>query len=448
MVSQAPPITTSPPLGGKEDVQRFHAVWIACVLVGLSLAGTVWTSETTLTAAWYTASSLTLGIASSVLVLLAMRTLLWWRYKPVGLPTQTVLPTLTVVIPAFNEGVGVQASIVSVLRSNYPTEKLRLVVIDDGSTDDTWSHIQEAISPFANRVTTVRFAENRGKRHALYEGFSRADSEVVATLDSDSSLQRDSLRHLVAPLVVDARVAAVAGKVLVQNRHRTLITRMLGVRYILGFDFVRAYQSRLRTVWCCPGALQAYRRETIVPELESWRDQHFLGARCTNGDDHAMTNAILNQGYDSVYQSNATVETIVPETYVQLTRMYTRWGRSATREGLRALRFAPRRARLLGPLWGALMLLDALLQPITIVGRLLFLLAGVALLVTQPLALVGAAAVTGVFGLIYAAIFRRSERSREWVFCVCYAYFALFALPWVQPYATLTVRGNKWLTRG
>jgi hypothetical protein len=50
--------------------------------------------------------------------------------------------------------------------------------------------------------------------------------------------------------------------------------------------------------------------------------------------------------------------------------------------------------------------------------------------------------------LIYAAIFRRSERSREWVFCVCYAYFALFALPWVQPYATLTVRGNKWLTRG
>ena len=94
------------------------------------------------------------------------------------------------------------------------------------------------------------------------------------------------------------------------------------------------------------------------------------------------------------------------------------------------------------------MLLDALLQPIGILGRLFILGGGIWLTLTNPLALASAAAITGLFALGYAAIFLRSERSREWVFCVCYAYFALFALAWVQPYATMTVRGNKWLTRG
>ena len=93
------------------------------------------------------------------------------------------------------------------------------------------------------------------------------------------------------------------------------------------------------------------------------------------------------------------------------------------------------------------MLLDALLQPVGILGRLLFLGGGFFLAVSHPIALASAAALTGLFALGYAALFLRSERSREWIFCVCYAYFALVALAWVQPYATLTVRGNKWLTR-
>jgi len=334
------------------------------------------------------------------------------------------------------------------MQSNYPAEKLQLIVVDDGSTDDTWAHIQHACASFSQRIKTLRLATNRGKRHALYEGFSAAESDVVATLDSDSTLEADSLRNLVAPMLKSPKVGAVAGKVLVQNRNQSLITRMLGVRYILGFDFVRAYQSELKTVWCCPGALQAYRRNIIAPELERWRDQRFLGARCTNGDDHAMTNTVLRLGYDSVYQSNATVETIVPHTYGQLTRMYTRWGRSATREGIRALLFAPRRSVTMGGWKAAFMLIDAIMQPVTILGRLLFLAGSMFVALQYPAVLVGAAALTGLFALVYAAIFIRSERSREWVFCICYAYFALFALAWVQPYATMTVRGNKWLTRG
>ncbi|MEC9072463.1 MAG: glycosyltransferase, partial [Myxococcota bacterium] len=356
--------------------------------------------------------ALGMGVLALVLVAWSSRVILWWRYDPMEPTPEELsdLPTLTVVIPAFNEGVGVARAIESVLESDYPQERLHVIAVNDGSTDDTGAHIDRLATRWPQRVTAIHLPRNQGKRHALYAGHSRAASEIVATLDSDSQLLPHSLSHLVTPLVRDPEVAGVAGKVLAMNRRENLLTRMLGVRYILGFDFVRAYQSQLRTVWCCPGALQAYRRDLIAPHLEAWRDQRFLGARCTNGDDHAMTNLVLSLGHSTVYQSNAEVRTVVPSAYGKLCRMYTRWGRSATREGLRALAFAGDRALSLGPVRGSLMLLDALLQPLTIAARLVGLGAMMWLLYAHPMMVVSSAVVTTLVAVAYAVIFLRSER--------------------------------------
>ncbi len=382
---------------------------------------------------------------------LLTRLALWWRYRPTELNDDQLgdLPRLAVVIPAFNEGAMVRQAIASALASGYPRDRLEVIVVDDGSTDDTGWHIDRA-ARLDDRVTAVHLPRNRGKRHALHTGFTRAVArgvEVVATLDSDSQLTEGSLQRLVAPLVQDAAVGGVAGKVVALNRSHNILTRMLGVRYILGFDFVRAYQSELRTVWCCPGALQAYRLALIAPFLDAWRDQTFLGAACTNGDDHAMTNLVLSLGADTVYQANAVVETVVPSTYSRLCRMYIRWGRSATREGLRALRFAPSRAARLGPLRGPLMLVDAILQPLTVLARAGGLAGACVLAIFNPSALAAGALGTTVFALGYCLVFLRSERSLETLFGVLYAWFAMLALPWVQPFATLTVRSNGWMTR-
>jgi hyaluronan synthase len=378
-----------------------------------------------------------------------LRALLWWRYKPLQLsPSEhCALPMLSLVIPAFNEGPMVRRSVESVLASQYPADRLRVIVVDDGSTDDTGAHIDAVAAAHPSRVEAVHLPCNRGKRHALYEGFRRATGDLVVTVDSDSIVPPGSLRQLVVPFMQDPSVGGVAGKVVVFNRWDNVLTRMLGVRFILGFDFVRAYQSKLGTVWCCPGALQAYRLAIIRPHLERWRDQRFLGANCTNGDDHAMTNLVLALGSRTVYQSNALVETIVPNTYVKLCKMYLRWGRSATREGLLALRFAGARALALDPVRGPLMLLDALLQPCTILLRLLGFGVSIGMLVTHPhLAMRGVPIVAGV-SVLHAGVFLRSERSLQVVFGLLYSWFALFALSWIQPFATLTVRRNGWLTR-
>lgn len=174
--------------------------------------------------------------------LLAFRTWLWLRYRPFPSATGLDAPSLTVVIPAYNEGPMVERSIESVARAEYPHDRLQILVIDDGSKDDTWSYIERAAQRHPGLVTAVRFAENQGKRAALAEGFRRARGEVLITVDSDSVIERQALLAMAGPFR-NPTVGAVAGKVAVYNRYKGLLPRMLHVRFTLAFDFLRSAQS-------------------------------------------------------------------------------------------------------------------------------------------------------------------------------------------------------------
>jgi len=141
----------------------------------------------------------------------------------------------------------------------------------------------------------------------------------------------------------------------VLNRTAALIPRMLHVRFILSFDFLRSAQSSFRTVFCCPGELAAYRAGVVHAVLERWERQRFLGTDCTYGEDRALTNFILGEGYDTVYQRTAVVHTMVPETYAKLCKMFIRWDRSYIREEFRFANVVWKRP----PLWRALALYEA-----------------------------------------------------------------------------------------
>src|SRR6266853_1157393 len=127
---------------------------------------------------------------------------------------------------------------------------------------------------FPGLVTPIRLPENCGKRGALAEGLRRARGEIVVTVDSDSMIERGALLAIAGPFR-DPRVGAVAGKVAVHNRRANLIPRMLHVRFILSFDLLRSAQSVFRTVYCCPGALAAYRACVVLQVLCEWERQTF-----------------------------------------------------------------------------------------------------------------------------------------------------------------------------
>lgn len=384
--------------------------------------------------------SLLLAAMGSIFVV--FRTILWFQYRPFPSANFQNAPPLTVIIPAYNEGQMVEKSIRSVLTADYPRDRLEVFVVDDGSQDDTWMHIKRAANKHPNQVTAIRFPVNRGKREALAEAFRQARGEVVITIDSDSVITKGTLLSMAGPFH-DPKVGAVAGKVKAYNRQQGLIPRMLHIRYILSFDFLRAVQSTYRTVYCCPGALAGYRVEVVRKVLESWRTQTFLGVPCTYGEDRALTNFILAQRYDAVYQGSAEVYTIVPWSYKRLYRMYLRWDRSYIRETLHFFRIVWKR-----PFWSCLvslfdMLITNLRYPVGWAALVLL----VYLSFQDPTTILRVFLAIGVFSFLNTLYYVYCERRGDFFYGVLYAYFAFLTLFWVFPYALLTVRSKSWMTR-
>ncbi len=381
--------------------------------------------------------------ASLGVFLMVFRTVAWILYRPVASASTGEVLDLTVVIPAYNEGPMVLKSIESVVAAHYPAEKLEIIVVDDGSRDDTWLHIQQAAVRYPQLLTAIRFPKNRGKREALAAGFERARGKVIVTLDSDSVIEPDALLAISGPFR-KANVGAVAGKVAVFNRGQGLIPKMLHIRYLLTFDVLRAVESSYGTVYCCPGALTAYRTDAVRQVLPHWINQSFLGSRCTFGEDRALTNDLLASGYDTVYQGSAVVRTIVPVNYSGLCKMFLRWNRSYVREELRLIRIACKR-----PVASRLLTLyDRIVTNLQFpigYGALGFL---VAAFVTHPFLSLHFILTLLLLSTLSTAYVLRSEASLGSIsYGVLFSLFSTVAMSWILPYAFLTVRARSWLTR-
>ena len=373
------------------------------------------------------------------------RAVLVWRYHPCAPCADDELPTCAVIVPAYNEGRQVLMTLRSIVASDYPTEKLTIIAVDDGSVDDTWRWLRAAVREYPERILALRQPHNRGKRRALYEGFRRTAAEILVTVDSDSQIEPQTLRRLVSPFVTDRRVGAVAGNVRVLNRAAGLIPRMLDVSFTYSFDFVRASQNQVNAVMCTPGALSAYRRDVVAGVLAEWLDQRFCGRPASIGEDRAMTNLILRSGCHVRFQRDAVVYTNVPTSYRTLCRMFLRWARSNVRETLVLTRFAFRRFRT-SPASGARINLALHWLNMTLAQALK--LAALGCLMWRPglfgthLAFGAAAA-----GVIPAMLYARRYRSAEALWSLPYSLLYVIGLWWIPLYAWLTPHKTAWMTR-
>jgi hyaluronan synthase len=383
-----------------------------------------------------------LGLVVCEALYLVLLTWHWLRYRPFEPPARGEEPMLSVVIPAFNEGPMVERSIRSVAAADYPRARLEIIVVDDGSRDDTFFHMEKLRREFPELVRLIRFPGNQGKRAGLRAGFEAARGELVLTIDSDSQIDPGTLRAMVAPFA-DERIGGVAGRVVVLNRD-SVIGRMLDVQFTLSFDFLRAAQAHFGTVFVCPGALSAFRRSILLPHLEEWMNQRFLGRPVGHGEDQALTNIVLRAGKATYYQREGIVRTLVPERYRQLCKMLLRWDRSFIVEGFSFARFmfrpAERRNRA-----------SAIVAFVMMYLRLAFFFATLgsfpALLVRQPGSLVQVV-IAGVLMAGSASLYYlRTERSLRFLWGVAYAFFSLVALQWILPWALITVRDERWGTR-
>lgn len=370
---------------------------------------------------------------------------LYLRYKTIDSVSDQELPLCTVIVPAYNEGELVYKTLVSLVESDYPAEKLQIISIDDGSQDDTWQWMNKAKQELGNRISIYQQPENKGKRHALYRGFNLGMGDVFITVDSDSIVKKDTLRIMASPFVVNEECGAVAGNVLVLNREKAIIPRMLNVSFAFSFEFIRSAQSALGSVLCTPGALSAYRREAVFNCREAWINQTFMGQVSKIGEDRAMTNMILKQGYKVFFQRKAYVYTNIPERYKNLSKMFIRWERSNVRENIAMSKFAFSDFRK-GPKAGTrILLLNQWLKMIMAYPGILLMLFFVC---TYPLLFLTSTLVgILVFSSIQALFYAKKHNVSESFWAYSYSIFYAFTLFWITPYAIATAGRSGWLTR-
>jgi hyaluronan synthase len=372
---------------------------------------------------------------------------LYFRYKPVSAVADEQLPTCTVIVPAYNEGKQVWATLMSLAKSDYPTEKLQLLAIDDGSKDDTWEWMLKAKEDLGDRVSIFQQPENKGKRHALYRGFNTGTGEVFVTVDSDSEVTEDTLRNLVSPFVTNEKCGAVAGNIRVLNNgKKALLPKMLDVSFVLSFEFVRSAESTLESVMCTPGALAAYKREAVFGCLDEWINQTFMGQPSDIGEDRAMTNMILKQGYHVLFQRNAYAYTNVPERYTGLYKMFIRWGRSNVRENLAMAKYVFTDFREGSKVGSRILFLNQVIKLVMSYPSILLMLFFVLM---DPVLFISSTLFTILIWSSFPVLFyAKRYKLSESFWAYSYSIFYTFGLFWITPYAIATANKRGWLTRG
>lgn len=236
-------------------------------------------------------------------------------------------PTVTAVIPMFNEGEAIKETLLSLLASDYPVEKLKIVVVDDRSKDDSYNHARSIAKQSGGRIRVVRNAVNLGKRRSINRAVREADSEIIVSVDSDCVVDPDAIRQLVRRFT-EPKVAAVGGWVDVRNKHENWLSRMQTVKYWYSYYFMKNLEWAFRRVMCLSGCLTAYRRNVLLelePILES---REILGVPIKYGEDRFLTRQVVKAGYLTTMTLSARCRTFVPTTLNGYFSQQLRWRRS------------------------------------------------------------------------------------------------------------------------
>ena len=232
-------------------------------------------------------------------------------------------PLVSVIVPARNEEDTIGYTVKSLLESTYPRDRLEIIVIDDGSEDDTY----EIALGYARRgnVQVFRKSSRGGKASCLQYGFQVAKGEFIVSVDSDTTFDRNAITNLLKPFN-DPKVGAVSGNVKVRNRHYNFLTRLQYYEYMIGISMGRRFLAQMNMMTVVSGAFGCYRRNALT-DTGAW-DPGI-------GDDSNVTLKTRKLGYKIGFAPDAVVMTNAPTTIKKLFRQRRRWNRSFIRNRFR-----------------------------------------------------------------------------------------------------------------
>lgn len=220
-------------------------------------------------------------------------------------------PTVTIIIPCWNEEKTVSKTVNSLLNLDYPKDKLSIMIIDDGSTDNTWGVIQK----FKNKKQIQMFRkENGGKYTALNFGLSQSKSDLVGCLDADSYVDKDALKNIVY-YFEDKETMSVTPSVKVW-KPKKIIQMIQKVEYDWGV-FLRKMFSYLGAIYVTPGPFSIFRKE-VFEKLGGYRHAY-------QTEDMELAVRMQTNHYKIVNAHDAVVYTVAPDSVKKLYKQRLRW---------------------------------------------------------------------------------------------------------------------------
>jgi biofilm PGA synthesis N-glycosyltransferase PgaC len=226
-------------------------------------------------------------------------------------------PPVTILIAAYNEANSIASTLRGIFLQDYAAS-IQVIVINDGSTDDTVLTVDRLRVDHPN-LELIDLAQNGGKAAALNHGLAECKTDIVITIDADTYILKDGIRNLVGRYLSDPTdTKAVAGEILIRNSRENWITKAQEWDYFLGIATIKRIQSLFQGTLVAQGAFSLYDKKTIL-SVGGWPEMI--------GEDVVLTWKILNAGYRVGHAEDALAFTDCPNTLQKFLKQRKRWSR-------------------------------------------------------------------------------------------------------------------------
>jgi cellulose synthase/poly-beta-1,6-N-acetylglucosamine synthase-like glycosyltransferase len=228
-------------------------------------------------------------------------------------------PSCSILIPAHNEEKVIAATIESMLKLEYPKDKLNIIVINDGSKDATKNIIEQyALKDSRVQLFDIPKGEGgKGKSRTLNLGIKQAKGDVIAIYDADNTPDKDSLRYLVAQLLLHKDLGAVIGKFRTVNKNATLLTRFINIETLSFQSMLQAGRWQMHGISTLPGT-NFVMWHHLIKKLGGWDEEALT-------EDSELSIRIYEEGYKIKFIPYALTYEQEPQQWSTWIKQRMRW---------------------------------------------------------------------------------------------------------------------------
>lgn len=225
-------------------------------------------------------------------------------------------PLVSVIIPAYNEEEAIKVSLNSVINLDYPKDKLEIIVVNDGSTDNTKQVVEKIIQKNKDRRIILINQPNQGKGKALNNGLKIAKGQFFACLDADSYVERSTLKKMLAVYEQESEDLAIVTPAMKVDKPKTIVQKLQKLEYLVAI-FMARLMSHLDCIYVAPGPFSLY-RTNVIKKLGGFDENNLT-------EDQEIAYRIQKYNYRIKQCHNGYVYTFAPTTFRQLYKQRNRW---------------------------------------------------------------------------------------------------------------------------